>query len=57
MEISMAATASPDVVQDERLIQRVWWRIMPPQPVGDEPPIRLSEAFVRGLLGGIPQNF
>jgi len=32
-------------------------RIKPPQPVGDEPPIKLSEAFVRGLLGGIPQNF
>jgi predicted ATPase len=32
-------------------------RIMPPTPVGDELPIRLSEAFTRGLLGGIPQNF
>ena len=32
-------------------------RILPPQPVGDELPIRLSEAFTRGLLGGIPQNF
>jgi len=32
-------------------------RIMPPQPVGDELPMRLSEAFTRGLLGGIPQNF
>jgi len=32
-------------------------RIKPPQPVGDELPIKLSEAFVRGLLGGIPQNF
>lgn len=32
-------------------------RVTPPKPVGDELPIRLSEAFVRGLLGGIPQNF
>jgi len=32
-------------------------RILPPQPVRDELPIRLSEAFTRGLLGGIPQNF
>jgi hypothetical protein len=32
-------------------------RIMPPQPIGDELPIKLSEAFTRGLLGGIPQNF
>lgn len=32
-------------------------RIMPPKPVGDELPMRLSEAFTRGLLGGIPQNF
>lgn len=32
-------------------------RIMPPQPIGDELPMRLSEAFTRGLLGGIPQNF
>jgi predicted ATPase len=32
-------------------------RILPPRPVSDELPIRLSEAFTRGLLGGIPQNF
>jgi predicted ATPase len=32
-------------------------RVMPPKPVGDELPMRLSEAFTRGLLGGIPQNF
>jgi predicted ATPase len=32
-------------------------RIMPPQPIGEELPIKLSEAFTRGLLGGIPQNF
>lgn len=32
-------------------------RVTPPKPIGDELPIRLSEAFVRGLLGGIPQNF
>lgn len=32
-------------------------RILPPKPLGDEPPIKLSEAFLRGLLGGLPQNF
>lgn len=32
-------------------------RISPPKPIGDEPPIKLSEAFLRGLLGGLPQNF
>jgi len=29
MEISIATSASADVAQDERLIRRVWWRIMP----------------------------
>jgi hypothetical protein len=28
-----------------------------PAPLADEPPIKLSEAFARGLLGGLPQNF
>ena len=32
-------------------------RVSAPVPVGDEPPLRLSEAFLRGLLGGLPQNF
>lgn len=32
-------------------------RIHAPQPVGNELPIRLSEAFTRGLLGGLPRNF
>lgn len=32
-------------------------RVSPPEPVGDDLPIKLSEAFTRGLLGGIPQNF
>jgi predicted ATPase len=32
-------------------------RVSPPQPVAGEPPIKLSEAFLRGLLGGLPQNF
>lgn len=32
-------------------------RIMPPQPIGNDLPMKLSEAFTRGLLGGIPQNF
>ncbi|MEX3629979.1 MAG: MFS transporter, partial [Burkholderia sp.] len=29
MEISLAAAAQPDAAHDERLIRRVWWRIMP----------------------------
>jgi hypothetical protein len=32
-------------------------RIEAPQPVAGEPPVRLSEAFLRGILGGLPQNF
>jgi predicted ATPase len=32
-------------------------RIHAPKPVGNELPIRLSEAFTRGLLGGLPRNF
>lgn len=32
-------------------------RITPPEPLGDEPPVKLSEAFLRGILGGLPQNF
>lgn len=32
-------------------------RVMPPKPIGKELPMKLSEAFTRGLLGGIPQNF
>jgi predicted ATPase len=32
-------------------------RVTPPQPIGDEPPVKLSEAFLRGILGGLPQNF
>ena len=32
-------------------------RITPPRPLGDEPPVKLSEAFLRGILGGLPQNF
>lgn len=32
-------------------------RVMPPKPVGKDLPMRLSEAFVKGLLGGIPENF
>jgi predicted ATPase len=32
-------------------------RLTPPTPLGKEPPVKLSEAFMRGLLGGLPQNF
>lgn len=32
-------------------------RVGPPQPEPGQKPIKLSEAFLRGLLGGVPQNF
>lgn len=32
-------------------------RVHAPKPLGDEPPVKLSEAFLRGLIGGLPQNF
>ncbi len=32
-------------------------RVRPPKPLGGESPVKLSEAFLRGLLGGLPQNF
>jgi predicted ATPase len=32
-------------------------RVQPPKPIEGEPPIRLSEAFLRGYLGGLPRNF
>jgi predicted ATPase len=32
-------------------------RVLPPKPVAGEQPLKLSEAFLRGLLGGLPQNF
>jgi len=32
-------------------------RVTAPEPISGEPPIRLSEAFLRGLIGGLPQNF
>jgi predicted ATPase len=31
--------------------------ISAPTPLAGEPPVKLSEAFSRGLLGGLPQNF
>lgn len=31
--------------------------IAAPTPLAGEPPVKLSEAFSRGLLGGLPQNF
>jgi predicted ATPase len=31
--------------------------VTPPQPVSGEAPVKLSEAFLRGLIGGLPQNF
>jgi hypothetical protein len=32
-------------------------RVDPPKPVGDAPPVALSEAFMRGYIGGLPKNF
>ncbi|MCB9551396.1 MAG: AAA family ATPase [Myxococcales bacterium] len=32
-------------------------RVMVPEPVEGAPPINLSEAFIRGYLGGLPDNF
>jgi len=33
------------------------YRIEPPKPVTGVEPVRLSEAFVRGYIGALPQNF
>ncbi|HWN67206.1 MAG TPA: AAA family ATPase, partial [Haliangium sp.] len=32
-------------------------RIHPPKPLDGDPPVRLSEAFLRGYIGGLPENF
>lgn len=32
-------------------------RVPAPKPLGDEPPVPLSEAFMRGYIGGLPKNF
>jgi predicted ATPase len=32
-------------------------RVAAPKPLDGEPPVALSEAFVRGFLGGLPKNF
>jgi len=32
-------------------------RIFAPQPLGDEEPVLLSEAFMNGYIGGLPDNF
>jgi predicted ATPase len=32
-------------------------RVEPPQPIEGQLPMRLSEAFLRGHLGGLPKNF
>ncbi len=32
-------------------------RVKPPKPLDGDPPVPLSEAFVRGYLGGLPKNF
>jgi predicted ATPase len=32
-------------------------RVSPPKPIEGEPPMKLSEAFMRGYIGGLPKNF
>lgn len=32
-------------------------RVRPPKPQPDETPVRLSEAFMRGIIGGLPDHF
>ena len=32
-------------------------RVKPPRPRPDGPPVKLSEAFMSGLLGGLPEHF
>lgn len=32
-------------------------RVQPPKPVDGEQPMKLSEAFLRGYIGGLPKNF
>ncbi len=32
-------------------------RVTPPQPIDGKEPLRLSYAFMEGLLGGLPKNF
>lgn len=32
-------------------------RIHPPKPLDGRPPVMLSEAFMRGYIGGLPKNF
>jgi predicted ATPase len=32
-------------------------RVRAPRPVAGEPPVKLSEAFLRGYVGGLPKNF
>lgn len=32
-------------------------RVMPSKPIPGQPPVRLSEQFIRGYIGGLPKNF
>ena len=32
-------------------------RVDPPKPSDGEVPVSLSEAFMRGYIGGLPKNF
>jgi AAA15 family ATPase/GTPase len=32
-------------------------RVRAPEPLPGETPVRLSEAFTRGLIGGLPEHF
>jgi predicted ATPase len=45
------------VVYRNKLGQTKVKRIQKSEPVEGQPPVRLSEAFLRGYLGGLPRNF
>ena len=45
------------VVYRNKLGQTKVTRIHKSEPIAGQPPVRLSEAFLRGYLGGLPRNF
>ncbi len=38
-------------------LNRLRYPIPPPQYIEGQTPVRLSKAFLRGYLGGLPDNF
>jgi energy-coupling factor transporter ATP-binding protein EcfA2 len=45
------------VVERNKLGHTRTRRVDPPRPVAGQPPVSLSEAFLRGYIGGLPKNF